>query len=130
MFGSNCLVRTSCTSSGSACWLMNTERSVWFGYTGTRTPVILRVTFFFVPIVVVVFLTTSAIWTSPQRSACAAGPVTVLVVVTICFFTAAPAAGLAITAAVAAAVSAIRIWAPSLEGELLDVDVTAPDAGE
>jgi hypothetical protein len=32
MFGLNCVVvSTSCVRSGIACWLMNTDRSVWFG---------------------------------------------------------------------------------------------------
>ena len=31
MFGLNCACSTSCVRYGSACWLMNTDRSVWFG---------------------------------------------------------------------------------------------------
>ena len=63
MFALNWAWRTSWASIGSACWLMNTERSVWFGYTGTRTPVILRLTVLCVPTIVVVFFTTSVTWT-------------------------------------------------------------------
>ena len=63
MFGLNCACSTSCVRYGSACWLMNTERSVWFGKTGTPTFVIFRVTFLCLPTIVVVFFTTSVIWT-------------------------------------------------------------------
>src|SRR5947209_2236843 len=53
-----CARSASCTSVGIAFWLMKTERSVSFGYTGTEIDVILRLTLFRVPTVVVVLRTT------------------------------------------------------------------------
>src|SRR5256885_3426302 len=120
---SNCAESVSWTSIGSACWLMKTERSVWFGYTGTFTPVILRVTFFLLPTVVVVFLTMSVTWSSPQRSTDAVEPWTVFVVVTIFFF------GVVALMATAPATAAIMVSFPLLECEAFGVNVAARDAG-
>src|SRR5258708_19692395 len=90
---------------------MNTDRSVWFGYTGTLTPVILRLIVRCVPTIVVVFLTTSVTCTYPQRSAWPAGPVTTLVVpITLFFPASADVAGGATGAAPRAAVIAFFIF--------------------
>src|SRR5205085_11994078 len=84
----DCACSVSWIRIGSACWLMKTERSVWFGYSGTVTEVILRLTVFrlVARLVVVVFLTTTVTSSGPQRSASAAVPVNDLRAVTTLVF--------------------------------------------
>src|SRR2546421_2461905 len=125
---------------GSACWLMNTDRSVWFGYTGTLTAVILRTTVFFLPTVVVVFLTTIVTCSSPQRSTWAAVPVNDFVATLTFFFCTvfatdcweaahASTLGKASASTLTTTVTDLRIGFVSLdEGEAFGVDVTAGDA--
>src|SRR6266849_3592455 len=99
---------------------MKTERFVWFGYTGTLTLAIFRLTVFFVPRVVVVFLTTSVTWTYPHSWAWTCWPLTVFVTTTTFFFgvawstavssaAAASATGIASAAAQAATIMALRM---------------------
>src|SRR5437763_3294270 len=131
MLPRNCAVSASCTSIGSACELMNTERSVWFGYVGTLTAVIFRLTVFFEPTVVVVFFTTRVSWSLPQRSTCSVGPVTVFEVVTTFGFDAAEAVGTAMAAVARTAPSCRRrVRSPfDSERKALGVDETARHAG-
>src|SRR5450432_2186343 len=85
-----CAFRASWTRSGRAFVLMYTERSVWFGNTGTLIDVICRLVVFLLPVVVVVFLTTIVTCTLPQRSAWPRPPVNDLFA-TMTFFGAARA---------------------------------------